>query len=165
MDILEKVKRLFSYPTVQAGPWQSARTARAVNFGARRAKPEAVPLWQQRRWLVSDGLLQGGVRGRQYQGFYYTAAGRKFQGLIVESDDGQITPYMVAPPLEDIGKHTSHVPCFRQRGSIYLVHLARNPKTVDEAMGNIEALLNEVEQKACRLRPRELITKLLGGLL
>lgn len=122
-----------------------------------RAKAQYVNKWQEKRWVCRAGLLPGGIPGAEYLGFYQTLGGRKWQGLVVETLHG-IEPFILNPPLEEIEQHTSHKACFRPRGKeLYFVHMSNKPRSVDEAIVNIEVFLNELEQKArwpkCVVRP------------
>jgi len=113
-----------------------------------RAKIQHLAKWQEKRWDRRDGLLPGGIRATQYSGFYQTGGGRKWPGYVVATDN-VIEPYILNPPLEDIRIHTNHDQCFRPRGEgRYFVHLERVPQSVDEAIVNVEELLNECEVKA-----------------
>lgn len=92
--------------------------------------------------------MNGGIPATEYSGFYRTAGGRKWTGFIVQTNLG-IEPYIFKPPREEIERLTEHGPCFRSRGQdVFFVHLANVPASVDEAILNIEAFLNDLEQKA-----------------
>lgn len=112
-----------------------------------QAKPLVVDKWEEKRWVRKSGLLPGGIPAFEYAGFYQTAGGRKWRGLVVQSND-EVTPYILQPPLDAIARLTSHKWCFRERNGIHFVHLANAPRSVDEAIVNIEAFLNELEQAA-----------------
>lgn len=113
-----------------------------------RAKVQLMKKWQESRWVCRAGLLPGGIPGAEYSGFYRTPGGRKYQGLIVESEH-EVRPYIFEPPLQEIEQHAGHAACFRDpNAGWYWVHLLNHPKSVDEAIVNIEALLQEVEARA-----------------
>lgn len=113
-----------------------------------RARARATRRWEELGWVCRTGLLPGGVPAAQYSGFYQTACGRKFQGLVIETAQN-VEPYIVGPPLDDIRLHTGHDPCFRPRpDGLHFVHLGSLPRTADEAIVNVEALLNECAQRA-----------------
>ena len=120
-----------------------------------RAKPLLLKTWQERHWEVTTGLTQGGIPGALYTGFYLTAGGRKYRGLLVETAS-KVEPYIFNPPKEDIRVFTGHERCFwpakdkfSQLEGIYFVHLASGyARSVDEAILNIEDFLNELERSA-----------------
>lgn len=151
MEIMNSLLRL-GRRLASAGPSQQVNQPPAVPLAARavnrvRAKPQHLAKWQEKNWSCRAGLLPGGVPAAEYSGFYQTRGGRKLRGLIVEAQRG-ITPYALDPPLEDIRKHTGHDVCFRRRDGMFFVHLTNPPRSVDEAILNIENLLNECEAKA-----------------
>ena len=152
------VKRVVARAQGNSQPWSSqpptsfpAASAplagpRRVVRGRARVKP--LKKWQESRWFCRAGLLPGGIPGAEYSGFYRTPRGRKYQGVIVETEH-EVKPYIFEPPRDDIEQYAGHGACFRDSNSgWYWVHLLNRPRSVDEAILNIEALLEEVERKA-----------------
>jgi hypothetical protein len=126
-----------------------------------RAKAQHLAKWQEKRWERRDGLLPGGIRATQYLGFYQTSGGRNLSGLVIVTDNA-IEPFILNPPLEDIRVHTGHGRCFLPRGEgLYFVHLGGPPQSVDEAIVNVEELLNECAAKAGW--PRNVVQHMVTG--
>jgi hypothetical protein len=130
-------------PSIQPPP---ASGSRPVVRG--RARPVIQHVWQEKHWLCRTGLLQGGIPCAEYSGFYQTAGGRKFQGAIIQTEH-EIKPYVFNPPLDDIQTYTGHYYCFRPTSSnMFFVHTLEVPRSVDEAIVNIEEFFSDLEKRA-----------------
>lgn len=118
----------------------------------RRARPTVRHAWQEKNWQVRKGLLNGGIPGKEYVGFYSTPNGKKFQGMITESEEA-IEAFILNPPLDAIERYTDHIRCFwtTEKEDVYFVHMVPEPESVDGAILTIENFLMECEARAGRL--------------
>ena len=93
------------------------------------------PLWQEKGWRRN---------GRGYEGSY--RAGRhRWRGLITEPYQGSFDAYIWDPPLAELGRRTSHRPCFSLSGmdGRFKIHYHTMPAHVDHAIASVEAVLGQ----------------------
>ena len=91
------------------------------------------PLWQEKGWRRN---------GRGYEGFF--RAGRyRWRGAISEPYPGSFAAYIWHPPLTELGRRTSHRPCFSLSGADgrFKIHFHTAPANIDHAIGSVEAVL------------------------
>ena len=93
------------------------------------------PLWFEQGWRpVADG--------KDYVGYYVTA-GRTWRGLIRQPYAGSYQAYIWHPPLDELGRNTSHRPCFSQNGEAgrYSIHFRTSPQSLDHTITTVESVL------------------------
>jgi hypothetical protein len=124
---------------VQLGPAQRVKLS-LRQFFMRQGPPLVIPqtpkpLWFEKGWRQAPNA-------KEYQGFY-TAAGRKWRGLIVEPYPKGFTAYIWHPPKADIQRNTSHGSCFSANGETgrFHIHFHTMPSSLDHAITSIEEVL------------------------
>lgn len=116
---------------------------RLIRKGAQLEIPRQ-PLWQEKGWRQETDR-------RQCTG-YFVAYGRKFRGLIVQPYPDCYNAFIWHPPLEELGRNTSHKPCFSANGERgrYQIHFRTMPSSLDHAITNIERVLAEAYGRSSR---------------
>lgn len=93
------------------------------------------PLWHEKGWRRN---------GRGYEGSYQAGAYR-WRGLIQEPYPGSFAAYIWNPPLAELGRRTSHRPCFNSGGADgrFSIHFHSMPVSIDHSIASIEAVLRD----------------------
>lgn len=99
------------------------------------------PFWYDKGWRKTRNP-------NEYTG-YYTASGRRWQGLIQLPYASRYQAYIWEPPLDEIRRYTTHGPCFSPNGADgqYEVHFHTVPVSLDQAILSIETVLDEAYRR------------------
>jgi hypothetical protein len=104
-------------------------------------KATAGPVWIDKGWLK--------ISATTYAGYFDVPGRGRWSGKVKMGSTGFLGTYILNPPVVVRNHEKWH--CFSHQGDgWYNVHMAKKPRTIDEAILNVERILNEAYRRGGR---------------